>query len=145
LTLSFNWPWSNISIAHWLILADICAYHQWFKRYRADTKVWRTDRLTDGGTDGRSDGRTDRRTDRQTVNGAENNMSPHFMGGDIMIEKTSGILIKSPCQTLILWRDYNNTYFKKGIFKRKYKSLIVPTANCHVHRVCRSQLSSIWA
>jgi len=29
---------------------------------------------------------TDRRTDGQTDNGAKNNMSPHFMGGDIIHE-----------------------------------------------------------
>jgi len=37
----------------------ICKTHQGFKRYRADTKVWRTDR------------QMDRRTDRQTYNGAK--------------------------------------------------------------------------
>jgi len=29
------------------------------------------------------DGQTDGQTDRQTDNGAKNNMSPHFIGGDI--------------------------------------------------------------
>ena len=104
MTLTLNWPWSNIGTAHRLIILDICAklfvnptrdskdiertrntviqclilhcdldleptlvkhrhctssHHTWhlykvicqshlgFKRYRADTKVWRTDRRTD--------------------------------------------------------------------------------------------------
>jgi len=57
----------------WHVCKVICKSHQGFKRYRADTKVCRTD--------GRTDGWTDRRTDRQTYHGAKNNMSPHFMGG----------------------------------------------------------------
>jgi len=60
----------------------ICNSHQGFKRYRADTKAWRTDR----------------QTDEQTDNKAKNNMSPHFMGGDIIIW---GSLQKTSWQTLI--------------------------------------------
>ena len=73
MTLTLNQPWSNMHNEHRLIILDIrviCKSHQGFKRYRTDTKVWRTDRQTNG------------RTDRQIT--VKNNMSLHFMGGDII-------------------------------------------------------------
>jgi len=56
----------------WHLCKVICTSHQGFKKYRAGTKVWQTDR------------RTDRRTAGRTDNAAKNNMSPYFMGGDII-------------------------------------------------------------
>jgi len=39
----------------WHLCKVICKSHQGFKRYRADTKVWRTDRQTDRQTNGQTD------------------------------------------------------------------------------------------
>ena len=66
----------------WHLCRVIWKSHKGFKRYRADTKAWRTDR----------------RTERQTT--AKNNMSPHYMWGDI-----------------IYGRNY--TEINKGIFQIK--------------------------
>jgi len=131
-TLTLNRLWSNISIAHRLIILDICAklfvnptrgskdiqrrrnaviqclildcdlnleptlvkhrhctlsHHTWhlckvickshqrFKRYRADTKAWRTDRRTEG--------QTYRQTDRQTTE-LNTICLPISWGGDII-------------------------------------------------------------
>ena len=92
MTLILNRPWSNIRTAHQLIIHDICAqlfenptrgskdkgrtrntvmqcltlnYDQGFKIYRAESKAYWTDDQTD--------------------NRAKNNMSLHFMGGDLII------------------------------------------------------------
>ena len=100
-------PWSNIGTAHRLIILDICA-KLFINPTRGSKDIERT-RKCDGQTDRRlesshrwtfvgyfstqqvsiglpehTDGRTDGRTDGQTDSGAKNNMSPHFMGGDII-------------------------------------------------------------
>jgi len=57
-----------------------------------------------------TDGQTDRRKDRQTDNGAKNNMSPHYMGGDIM-----------NCETVILSIISHKAVFTKNTILKKYK------------------------
>jgi len=43
----------------------------------------------------------DRQTDGQTDNGAKNNMSPHFMGGDIMKGQYLTTYLALPLKTMI--------------------------------------------
>jgi len=57
----------------WHLCKVICKSHQGFKRYRADTNVWRTDRRTDGRTDGQT-------TELKTI------CLPISWGGDIIEE-----------------------------------------------------------
>jgi len=65
-TLTLNRPWSNIGTAHRLIILDICA-----KLFVYPTR-------------GSKDIERTRKCGGQTDNGAKNNMSPHFMGEDII-------------------------------------------------------------
>ena len=69
---------TNIDTAHRLIILNIFA-KLFVNPTRGSTDIERT-RKCDGQTDGRTDGQTDGQTD----NGAKNNMSPHFMGRDII-------------------------------------------------------------
>ena len=71
MTLTLNRHWSNIGTAHRVIILDICA--KLFVNPTRGSKDIDQTRKRDIQTDGQ----------RQTDNGAKNNMSPHFMGGDI--------------------------------------------------------------
>jgi len=65
--------WSNIGTAHRVIILDICA--KLFVNPTMGSKDIEQTRKRDVQTNGQ----------RQTDNGAKNNMSPNFMGGDIII------------------------------------------------------------
>jgi len=73
--MTLNQPWSNIGTAHRFIILDICA-----KLFVNPTRGSKDIEWTR-----KRDRQTDRQTDGQTDNGAKNNMSPHFIGGDIII------------------------------------------------------------
>ena len=74
MTLTFNRPWSNIGTVHRLIILDICA-KLFVNPTRGSKDIERTRKCG-----GQTEGQTDRQTDR-----VKNNMSPYFMGGDIII------------------------------------------------------------
>ena len=66
MTLTLTRPWSNIGIAHPLIILDICA--TLFENPTRGSKDIERTRKCDGRTDGRTDGQTDGRTDGRTDN-----------------------------------------------------------------------------
>ena len=76
--MTLNQPWSNTRTTHQLIILDICA--ELFVDPTRGSKDIEPTRKRDGQTDGQ----IDRLTNEQTDNRAKNNMSPHFMGGDII-------------------------------------------------------------
>jgi len=73
MTLTLSRSWSNIRTAHQFIILDIC--EELFVNATRDSKDIERTRKRDGQTDRKTDGRTD--------NEAKNNMSPHYMWGDI--------------------------------------------------------------
>jgi len=84
LTLTVKKPWSNIGTAHRVIIANIIE-KLFVNPTRGSKDIERTRKC---------DGQTDGQTDRLTDNGAKTNMSPHFMGEDIILP-CNGTMISS--------------------------------------------------